>query len=149
MKPPSLEQFRRLVECYGSDPSRWPEAERPGALVLLEQSAEARALSKGEALLDEQLARYEMPALTAELERRLNEVPLRASRKRRWSARALWAPALGWAAAAACGVWLGTAFPEEDTAARDSASRASAAASTEDAVLELAAGSSVDLEGLP
>jgi hypothetical protein len=150
MKPLSLEQFRRLVESYGSNPSRWPDAERPAALALLEGSAEARSLSKSEAALDDLFARCDALELPSELERRLNEVPLRAARKSRWSVRALWAPALGWAAAAVCGVWLGTAFPEEDTAAaKDSPVAAPAAASTEDAVLELAAGSSLDLDGLP
>jgi hypothetical protein len=31
------ERFRALLESYGSDPRRWPEAERADALALMEQ----------------------------------------------------------------------------------------------------------------
>ena len=45
-------RFSALADCYGSDPDRWPPAERDAALRLLEQSAAARELLQRQAQLD-------------------------------------------------------------------------------------------------
>ena len=34
------ERFQAIVEAYGADPARWPEAERDAALVYAEQAGE-------------------------------------------------------------------------------------------------------------
>lgn len=49
------ERFQAIVEAYGADPARWPEAERDAALAFADQAgdvaqavlAEARALDAG------------------------------------------------------------------------------------------------------
>lgn len=50
------ERFRELVDAYGGDPRRWPDAERAAALALAGEDARARAMlgeAKGlDSLLD-------------------------------------------------------------------------------------------------
>ncbi len=62
-----LARFRDLLDAFGAEPLRWPEAERDAALALLESSAEARAALEAEArfdaLLDEGPALAPSPAL--------------------------------------------------------------------------------------
>ena len=143
MKALPLTEFRRLVEAYGADLGRWPEDVREPARALLATSAEARAWSAAELPLDAVLQRYTPLPLEPAFERRLNEIPLRAPRGLRFRPRALWAPALAWALAAVCGVWLGTAFP--DAAADQAGDDAEVTATSDDALLELASGAFVDL----
>ena len=142
MKALTLTEFRRLVEAYGADLGRWPEDAREPARALLATSAEARTLSGAELALDTVLQRYTAPALEPAFERRLNEIPLRTARGLRFRPRALWAPALAWALAAVCGVWLGTAFPD---GAADASDDVQVTATGDDALLELASGAFVDL----
>ncbi|MBY0277451.1 hypothetical protein K2Z84_19135, partial [Candidatus Binatia bacterium] len=40
----ALERLRDILDAYGGDPERWPDAERRAALDLLARSAEARRL---------------------------------------------------------------------------------------------------------
>ncbi|HEY6556722.1 MAG TPA: hypothetical protein VI072_05595 [Polyangiaceae bacterium] len=143
MKALSLAEFSELVAAYGADPERWPEALRDPARALLAASAEARALSAHEEELDAVLQECLPPPLNPAFERRLNELPLRARRGARFTPRALWAPALAWALAAVCGVWLGTAYPEEQT------SDVQATIESDDALLEVASGAFVELEEEP
>lgn len=144
MKALSLAEFRELVAAYGADPERWPESLREPARALLASSTDARALSAHEAELDAVLRECAAPALSPAFERRLNELPLRAPRGTRFRPRALWAPALAWALAAVCGVWLGSAYPEEQTS-----EEARATIESDDALLELASGAFVELEEEP
>jgi hypothetical protein len=47
-----IERFRVLVSAFGSDPRRWPAAERPAALALLASAAEAQKLAAEAQMLD-------------------------------------------------------------------------------------------------
>ena len=116
--PLSLERFRALVAAYGGRLELWPGDEADGARALLSRSSEARALLAAEAELDRELAAESAPPeVSANLWRRLNEVPLRAPQRRVWwpFGRA-WVPALGWAFAAALGVGWGFAAGPFDAA---------------------------------
>jgi len=48
----TLERFKSLIEAYGADPARWPEAERSDAVGFVEASADARRILEEAALLD-------------------------------------------------------------------------------------------------
>lgn len=68
----SMQRFEQLIDAYGSDPQRWPPAEREAALKLVDESAEAALLMQQSAWLDETLDHYEAPAfdqLTARIVR--------------------------------------------------------------------------------
>jgi hypothetical protein len=156
MKPMSRERFRQLVASFGSRLERWPESERALARELLEVSEEARELVQHAALLDTHFDAYELPPLAGSLERRIQEIPIRARGARRPRLRALWAPALAWAVAAACGIWLGSTLPGEgapqlgqETAASELEESALASSLSEESALEIASGAFADLEGLP
>jgi ferric-dicitrate binding protein FerR (iron transport regulator) len=144
MKALSLAEFRELVAAYGAVPERWPEPLREPARALLAASAEARALAAREEELDAVLQDCAPPPLSPAFERRLNEIPVRARRGMRFRPRALWAPALAWALAAVCGVWLGSAYPEEQTS-----EDVRATSESDEALLELASGAFVELEEEP
>lgn len=106
--PLSLERFRALLAAYGARPELWPDAERAAALALRDASVEARSLFDDEAALDATLGALPEPDVSAELLRRLNEVPLRAPQKRRFFALPrMWIPAASWAFAAVLGLGLG------------------------------------------
>ncbi len=51
----TLERLRAVIEAYGTNPPRWPAAEREAAAALLAESAAARALVTEAAPLDELL----------------------------------------------------------------------------------------------
>jgi hypothetical protein len=56
------ERFQAIVEAYGADPARWPEAERDAALVYAEQAGEAAQAVLAEArALDAGLANHTTP----------------------------------------------------------------------------------------
>ena len=48
----NLERFTILIDAYGSDPRRWPAAERQAAQALLAASAEAQQLMREAASFD-------------------------------------------------------------------------------------------------
>jgi len=129
-KPMSLSRLRELVAAYGASPERFPESERAAAQALLKVSDHARMLAGSEQSLDTWLDAASAPALSSELEQRLAAIPrdVRGPRKLPVRRRALWAPAVGWAAAALIGLWIGTTSAEADTLAD-----AGALASTDDA----------------
>jgi hypothetical protein len=144
--PMTLSRFRTLVEAYGSELARWPERERARAQALLESSEPARAALAEEAELDHALSALSTPNLSDALARRLNEIPVRTPVKPRTRLpfKRLWAPALGWAAAAALGIALGNFADDEDDTLAD-ASQVTAVASPEpapsdDALASLALG---------
>jgi hypothetical protein len=64
-------RFVALLDAYGADPARWPDAEVAAARALLERSAEARAQRDEAAALDAALdalpATTPSPALTARI----------------------------------------------------------------------------------
>jgi hypothetical protein len=110
-------RFRALAAAYGSDLARWPEEEQAAARTLLDASSDARALLLQERGLDELLAAAPDREPSADLLRRVAEIPARHAPSASWS---LWpfgrvrtlVAALG--AAAAMGVAAGAALPERD-----------------------------------
>jgi len=110
----SLDRLKTLLDAYGADPNRWPEAERAGARELLASSAEARAHAGEARLLDSVLAqaalRAEVQIDAAVLASRIAQTPQRRdiATGGRWrsSGAGAWF-AFGWpnfAALAAAGV---------------------------------------------
>jgi len=153
--PMTLQRFLRLVEAYGSQLSRFPEAERGAAEALLRISEPARAALTEEAGLDSLLDTFTTPDLSPALLRKINEIPVRmpVTRRARWPLQRLWAPAFGWAAAAALGVILGTTIAENDDAWSDSsdtdAQTSAEQSPSDEALAELALGSFADFEETP
>jgi len=76
----NLQRFEQLIEAYGSDPQRWPVAERAAALKLLAESDKAAALLEQSAWLDETLDQFAVPAFD-QLNERLLKMPLPARSK--------------------------------------------------------------------
>jgi hypothetical protein len=150
----TLRRFLDLVAAYGQV-SRFPDAERAAAEALLRVSEPARLALAEESELDATLAALETPELSPALSRKLNEIPLRTpvARRSRWPLRRLWAPALGWAAAAALGVVLGSQAAESDDGPFDpdttTTEAATEQAASDEALAALALGSFSDLEETP
>lgn len=143
----SVRRFRALAETYGGVLERWPVAERRAARELLLREPSLRGVLAAESELDRLLAEGEGGAVSASLLARLEGIPERSPQKQPFplKARSFWLPALGWAAAAAVGLWIGTTVeaPELDTVAvqPDEAD--------EPTVMEIAAGDLSDLEMAP
>ena len=117
----SLERFASLLDAYGARLERWPESEARAARALLEVSERAQEMLREEAKFEGQLDALEISPLSPELAGRLAQIPLGAQKTRAiWPFGSLWAPALGWAAAAAIGLWIG-AHAAEDTDEQDTA----------------------------
>lgn len=103
-----LERFEQIVDAYGADPGRWPEAERPQAEAFMAGSAEARAMVQGAQALDDWLDAAPSRAPSELLERRVIKAAPRAQ------GRVFgWASATGWAAAAAAGLVLGLSVGQQ------------------------------------
>jgi hypothetical protein len=120
--PMSQSRFEALVAAYGARLDRWPDGERKSALSLLATSDVARALACEQEAIDGWLS-ASAPALSAGLVQRLNTIPEErgaALLARRLRVRAMWVPVLGWAAAAAVGLWLGARSTHTDIAATSS-----------------------------
>lgn len=155
--PLTLQRFLELVEAYGGQLSRWPAAEREAAEALVRVSEPARAALAAEAELDGALASFAAADLSAALERRLNEIPIRAplTKRARWPFQRVWAPALGWAAAAALGVALGSGVGGWDSdegltdSGEASAEAAEAPSPSDEALAALALGAFDELEEIP
>jgi hypothetical protein len=75
-----LARFSELLDTCGSDPARFPEAERAAALALLERSPEARRLLRAAAALSDALDQLAVPEPSAALRRAVAEIPLRHPR---------------------------------------------------------------------
>lgn len=148
--PMTLQRFLGLVEAYGQV-SRFPEAERAAAEALLRVSEPARLALAEEFALDAALGALEAPELSPAFARKLNEIPIRTApaRRVRWPFQRLWAPALGWAAAAALGVVLGSQVAESDDGPSDSDDTAAEQSPSDEALAALALGSFSDLEETP
>ncbi|MGC4095061.1 MAG: hypothetical protein QM756_45510 [Polyangiaceae bacterium] len=141
--PMTLQRFRELASAYGARLERWPAPERALAEQLLAGSVEARTLLAEEGALDDLLSLATPPDVSADLSRRLAEVPVRNPQAtfslfKRW----LWAPLVGWGAAAALGVVLGISFAdvEDDTTTTTASADVSAEQSNDDALDALALG---------
>jgi hypothetical protein len=115
--------------------------------------------SDEDAMLDAALRELPAPELPAELKLRLEAIPERTN-VRRFPARAFRVSALGWAAAAALGLFIGTRSLESEaadagttasveTGAGDSGEPRGVRATDEDETLAIAVGSFVEFEEEP
>lgn len=110
-------RFRRLIEAYGADPTRWPAGERSRGEALLARSDRARRLlAEAQALdallmadakpaADERLAAAVIARATAEPQERRPVQPREF--RLDWSLSRLWPQAVGLAAAAVLGFVVG------------------------------------------
>ena len=99
-----LVRFEQIIDAYGADPRRWPDAERTEAGGFLAGSEAARERVAQEAALDAVLDAVPSPIPSDLLAARI----LRAAPKgRSLLDRVGWASGAGWAAAAAAGLVLG------------------------------------------
>lgn len=118
----SLARFARIVEAYGAEAERWPEAEREAALALIRAEPKAKARLAAASRLDRALAALPQPVpADAAFLKRLATVPHAATPAPASRAAPRWAgtfaAALGFrtlvpqglalAAAGLIGVWLG------------------------------------------
>jgi len=108
----NIERFRTLVEAYGANPARWPEAERVAALLFAEQSPEARDALQEAAAFDSLLDMAETQAATRALEDRILARFAERPAERRTSWLTLrWIPAAAVACSLALGLAVGAALP--------------------------------------
>jgi ferric-dicitrate binding protein FerR (iron transport regulator) len=98
------ERLQSLLEAYGAEPRRWPEAERAEALALLQAEPRLRDGAARERRLDALLDRLAAPKATPEFVARIGRTP-----RRIWVGFAAQAAAL--AAAAICGLYVGLSSP--------------------------------------
>lgn len=114
-----IERFRELLDAYGANPARWPQAERAGALALVATSAEARSLRDAEAAFDVLIDFADTAPVTAQLEARilatLPQTRTRAGLPKflagLWPGRSAWVPASALALSLALGLAVGTFVP--------------------------------------
>ena len=147
--PLSQSRFEALVAAYGSQPEHWPECERKAAIELLESSEAARTAAHEEHALDAWLAMSSMSTPPTELIRHLNAIPenqRQALLIRRPRVSALWMLALGWAAAAAIGIWLGARSAAADSTVATSANVENTVVEHENERLALSGGMLDELE---
>jgi hypothetical protein len=109
--PMTLERFAALLESYGAEERRWPDAERAPAAALLAASPAARTLRdearRLDELLDESVVDDPVPALRAAILATVPAPPAQPQRRVRaghvrtrwWTA--LWADMGGWRPAGA------------------------------------------------
>lgn len=67
----SYDRVKAILEAYGADPSRWPQAERTAMKQAVSGLAEFSALQDRQAALDRQLDRGRIHPDTAALEARI------------------------------------------------------------------------------
>lgn len=113
-------RFRELADAFGSDPSKWPEQERPMALQLLEVHPALRDVLNEAAALD-----FELDAMMATPERAIAPSPaevrasvslnLKGLLNTLWPFGGLWQPAAGLVAASAAGFIIGMTFTDLPT----------------------------------
>ncbi len=109
------QRFSELISAYGTDPRRWPDAERDDALDLLARTPSLQEEIDRLTALDAALDSWTNPAplgldATA-LAARISATPqpradIRAARRFRWPA-IVWPNAAGFAAAAVAGFLVG------------------------------------------
>ena len=98
------ERFERLIEAYGGESARWPQAERALALRYLAATPQAHGTRATARRLDQMLDAWAPPEASAGLRERIGAGqpsvrPLRA--------RDLWISAAGLAAACVIGLMFG------------------------------------------
>ena len=127
-KPTSSHRVEQLLERYGADPARFPEAERDAATEQIAQNPEFAELLVDAEHLDRLLSTSVTRPPSAELMRRIAEVPLRHPRPAQAMAAqagmgmlSMIRAALAGLTATAFGVWIGIASLPigEDTSYQD------------------------------
>ena len=116
-------RFRELADAFGSDPSKWPERERPQAFDLLANDPALHDVLNEAAALD-----FELDAMMVVPEIVITPSPtevrapvslnLKGLLNTLWPFGGLWQPAAGLVAASAAGFILGMTFtdlPSETT----------------------------------
>ena len=117
-----LDRFRTIVDAYGADPSKWPEAERDAALSFLGSASEAAPIVEQAAQLDTMLESVPLVEPSSELERMVAAIPEKSrSTSNRiefetWrsmvSLTTLWKPTLAATLAIVLGIITGVATAE-------------------------------------
>lgn len=109
------ERFKELLDAYGANPARWPEAEREAALALAKSSDEARRLLDEAAALDRLIDLAETTPVTPELQARilaaLPELRRGGVIASLMPGRPAWIPITALAASLALGLGVGTFIP--------------------------------------
>jgi hypothetical protein len=109
-----LDRLSILLDAYGADRTRWPEAERASAWALIEADDKARALYEDARALDGLLSQASTIEPSPELKA---EVLAAAGRPREswiealWPFGAAWKPASALAAAVLLGIIAGVVLP--------------------------------------
>ena len=112
----AIDRLRSLIDAYGAEPARWPADERAAALLLLANSAEARAYAHEAEALDAMLNRVPLrPTVTvdpATLAAQITRAPKhRPAARTSWSLRPVfgfgWPNVAALAAAAVVGFVVG------------------------------------------
>ena len=122
---------RQLLESYGSDPARWPDAERAAALALLGADTSLDAARKGEEALDAVLTALPPEDVVRGLPHRIlgdfdRHVSSRQGHLRRiirdwleklgdavWPGAPLWQPIAAMSVSLLIGLAAGTLLPEQ------------------------------------
>jgi len=92
-KAVNLERLVQLLDAYGGEPARWPDAERSAALRLIETDNEAHKLYSEACELDLALDASELADPTSpQLRARVLEIPIRHER----TAGNVVVPRFGW-----------------------------------------------------
>lgn len=86
--PPPMgeERFNALIESYGAAPERWPEAERAAALVLMEESPDARRRLNEASRLDGALDAAAAPPVPGDLRAAVRDIGVALATRRAGSA---------------------------------------------------------------
>jgi hypothetical protein len=108
-------RVRKLVESYGANPDRWPEEERRARPTLEAKDGDPAWLTE-QREVDAWLDRAENIAPTADLLRKVAEIPVRHPASTRWSPwRYLRSILVVGTAAATLGLVVGVTTPEPST----------------------------------
>ncbi len=109
------DRLRRLLEAYGAEPARWPEAERQAALTLLATHSNAVRLraeaAELDAWLDEAAVPQPSPELMADVLAAASPSPWRRWAAALWPFGPIWRPASALALACALGILAGSLVP--------------------------------------
>lgn len=109
----TIERFKVLVEAYGANPARWPEAERAVAEAFANATPEAQRLLAEAAALDHVLSAADTAPVSRELETRvLDSFTSPKARRASWLPDFVpWSQAAALAASLVLGMFAGGALP--------------------------------------
>lgn len=111
-----IERLAEILDAYGADPKRWPEAERPAAEALLASSQDAARLHADalalDTLLDLSRAPEPSPELMASILAGAEKRGLGAWLADFWPFGPAWQPASAFALAVILGIAAGAGVPD-------------------------------------